>query len=210
MARTRKRPPEFFEFEKRLKEANAMRKRIDALVLAGHLSTREQTYFYEGLFMRIVTAFEAFVEDLFLSCLLSKHKSSRSSIKPRIKIKSSTIAKELILHTSGGRDYVDWIPFHVIESRAETFLVGGRPFTCLDDGKKGQLGHLVIIRNAIAHQSDFAVKKFKDKIIGNMILLPEYKMPGGFLRHVYRTASGETRLEFYLKELRQIAITLTD
>jgi hypothetical protein len=95
----------------------------------------------------------------------------------------------------GGRAYVDWLPYHHTEKRAEAFFRSGLPFCSLEKNDKKQLEQIIVIRNAVAHQSRAALRKFENEVIGPAPLLPKERTPAGYLRSVFRTAPAQTRYE---------------
>lgn len=95
----------------------------------------------------------------------------------------------------GGRSYVDWLPYHHTEKRAEAFFRGGAPFCVFDNSDKRELERIVTIRNAVAHQSRDARQKFENKVIGAVPVLAAERTPSGYLRSVFRTAPAQTRYE---------------
>jgi hypothetical protein len=92
--------------------------------------------------------------------------------------------------------------------RALLYLKDGKPFSDIQKPERETMERITIIRNAIAHQSDHAIKKFNDKIVGTLPLLPQEKKPAGFLRSIFRAAPRQTRFEFYVTELGRIATSI--
>lgn len=129
--------------------------------------------------MRSVTALESFFEELFYLTVLGKSDHSTARAKPRVEFKSRAVLNEFILGTN---QYVDWLSFSEVETRAQVFLRKGRPFTELDQSLKSKIPHWRFTRNAIAHPGRYAKDKFRSKVIGNASLLKHEKTPAGFLR----------------------------
>jgi hypothetical protein len=138
-----------------------------------------------------VTSFEALLEELFVG-LLTGGISPGAKIHPRVTFQSHAVARDVML---GGRAYVDWLPYHFTDNRADAFFRGGVPFSNLDKANKRELDRMITIRNAVAHQSRSARKKFEDEVLGVAPLLPIERTPAGFLRSVFRLAPPQTRYE---------------
>jgi hypothetical protein len=179
------------DFAARLKKFERARAKLERLLLSGHVSRQEVSLFYEGIFLRTVTSFEGLVEDLFVGLLTGRLRPGRN-VHPRISIQSHTVAREIML---GGRPYVDWLPYHFTDKRADAFFRGGRPFSKLDNADKRSLERMLIIRHAVAHQSRAARQRFEREVIGTAPLLPGERTPAGFLRSVFRLTPPQTQYE---------------
>lgn len=66
------------------------------------------------------------------------------------------------------------------------------------------IARVVCIRNALAHQSKYAKRKFREEVIGNMPLLPHEKTPTGFLRSAFRANPAQTRYEQLVIDLSTV------
>jgi hypothetical protein len=163
----------------RLRTTEDARAKVELLVADGAMTRREAERVYEGLFMRAITTFEAFLEELFFLTVLGESGHSKSRALPRAQFPSRVVLSEFVL---AGRDYVEWLPYKAIEKRASLYLRKGRPFSELSDGQKSQIKEWGVTRNAIAHPGRHARDQFRDKVVGQRTLLPHEKTPAGFLR----------------------------
>lgn len=179
------------DFTARLKQFEQARSKLERLLLSGHVSRHDVGLFYEGIFLRTVTSFEGLIEDLFVGLLTGRILPGRN-VHPRVAFNSPKVAREIML---GGRSYVDWLPYHFTDQRAEAFFRGGRPFANLDKADRKVLERMLTIRHAVAHQSHAARKKFEHEVIGATPLLPREKTPAGFLRSVFRVTPPQTQYE---------------
>ena len=109
---------------------------------------------------------------------------------------------------TGGKAYLSWFPYDWTEKRAQAFFSGGRPFTLLNAADKVFLQDLVTIRNAVAHQSSHALRKFEKRLISGTPLLPRERTPVGYLRSILRAAPVQTRYEQIAAECARVAYTL--
>ena len=173
-----------------LRTLEKSREKLERLSDAGHVTPRDMTLFYEGIFLKTVTAFESLLEKLFIGLLTGGIEPGRN-VHPRAQFKSPAVARDIIC---GGRAYVDWLPYHHTEKRAAAFFRGGRPFSRLDKKDKKTLERMLRIRNAVAHQSRAARSEF-DKIIASVPLLPAVRTPPGFLRSVFALAPPRTHYQ---------------
>jgi hypothetical protein len=171
---------------------DATRRRVDGLVVSGNLSRRAAEQVYESLFLSSFTAFEVFIDELFLTLLVKQKDASRTGAIPRVTVRSFAVGRELIM--GAGRNYVDWLPYDRTVERANLFFRGGRPFTNVSPGDRELVNKAQIIRNAIAHRSRYSEKRFERDIIGTTAVpLREYK-PAAYLRGLVSGAPPLTPL----------------
>lgn len=161
---------------------------------------------YEALFLRAVTGFEVFLEELFISVLRGRTKYSASRVQLRMEAKSRDALMDILLQ---GSHYMNWLPYFHTEKRAKLYLKDGRPFSELDDGDRSLIRTVTTIRNAIAHKSPYAIGEFERTVIGSMALLPSEKCPAGFLRTRITSGPGQSRFEVYIGELGRISALLS-
>jgi hypothetical protein len=187
----------------RLRATEEARAKIEILVTSKVMTRREAERVYEGLFMRAITTLEAFFEELFYLTVLGESGHPKSRAWPRADFRSRAVLSEFVL---GGRDYVDWLPYGSVETRASVYLRKGRPFSDLSDGQKSKIKQWHLTRNAIAHPGRHAREQFRAKVIGEMTLLPHEKTPAGFLRS--RLQPNLLRFESILGDMRAIGNNL--
>jgi len=179
------------EFTARLRMFERARSKLEHLLLTGHVSRHDVSLFYEGIFLRTVTSFEGLMEELFVGLLTGGITPGRN-VHPRVTFRSPAVARDVML---GGRAYVDWLPYHHTDKRADAFFRAGRPFSNLDTPERKSLERMLTIRHAVAHQSRAARNKFEDEVIGAAPLLPAERTPAGFLRSVFRVTPPQTQYE---------------
>jgi hypothetical protein len=158
---------------------------------------------YEALFLSGFTAFEVFIEEVFLYLLVAPHRGhTRSRAVPRLDIRSPMVAREVVI--GPGRKYADWLPFERTLSRAQLFFRGGRPFSNVEKANQDVVDKAQLIRNAIAHHSRHSEAQFIGKVIAGIPLPPREKRPGGFLRGLSGTPPT-SRFENYAATLQAVA-----
>jgi hypothetical protein len=179
------------DFTARLRMFERARAKLERLLLSGHVTRHDVNLFYEGIFLRTVTSFEALMEELFVGLLTGGITPGRN-VHPRVTFQSAAVARDVML---GGKAYVDWLPYHYTDKRASAFFRGGQPFSNLDKAERKSLERMLTIRHAVAHQSRAARRKFEDEVIGAAPLLPGERTPAGFLRSVFRVMPPQTQYE---------------
>lgn len=191
------------QFLRSLENLDYTRKKAEQLYLKAKLSRRDLHFVYEGLFLRAVTGFEAFLEELFLLVLSGKSKYPKGTVKLRMEPPSSQSLNTILLQ---GKKYLTWLPFDETVKRANIYMDGGGPFK-LGPSDKDSLSKITKIRNAIAHRSHHAMSEFSKDVVQATTLSPGEKNPAGFLR--YPVTPGQTKFEVYVLELAGIAKALS-
>ena len=91
------------------------------------------------------------------------------------------------------------------EALAALFVNGGRPISAVTERNRTLLEQAARIRNAIAHDSSFAKRKFREGVPGVSALPPGKRTPGAFLRHEFRQQPSRRRCEVYFTAFRDAA-----
>ncbi len=179
------------DFANRLRRFERSRSKLERLFARGDVTRHDVNLFYEGIFLKTVTSFEGLMEELFLG-LLTGGIIAGPKIHPRVTFRSAAVARDVML---GGKAYVDWLPYHHTQKRANAFFRGGLPFCFLDKTDAKALERILTIRHAVAHHSRFALGKFEDEVIGTAPLLRFERSPAGYLRSVLGAAPPRTQYE---------------
>lgn len=182
------------------------RLRMEALYAQNHIVRRDIEQVYSGLYIEAISSLETYIEKLFLGLLVGNVIHNSNKVYPRISFRSHSIARDVVY---GGRQYVDWFPYYRTEMRANAFFRNGFPFTLLDKADKNRIENIFCIRNAIAHKSNYSLKKFEKEIIGSSILMPRERTPVGYLRSRFRIAPLQTRYEQLISNISYIAVKIS-
>ena len=169
------------------------------------MSRRDAEQVYDALFINTMTAFETFLEDLFLGLLVDGQglSSEKSTFSRRVTIRSHKVAREIVIGPN--RKYVDWLPYDQTEGRAKLFFRGGRPFTVVSTTERNLLKRCSAIRNRIAHNSRHSNETFQKVVIGNLSILPRDRTPSRYLRSLFRLNPAQTRYENLAAEILRLA-----
>lgn len=192
-------------FVRQTKSYEVTRSQIERLYRQKKVSRKlvEQTYM--GLFLSSYTAFETFLETLFIGLLVEGRGYKQRGVVPRISVRTHMLARELIV---GNKNYVEWLPYNHTLDRANLFFRGGRPFADLESRYLTLLTQTGNIRNALAHKSDFSQEKFLKNVVNTQTLSPREKMPIGYLMALH-AAPHQTKFEYHMDILAFIARLLT-
>jgi hypothetical protein len=188
-------------FKNHITRLDRSRQRADALFIKKAVVTREYDLLYESTFLSAVTHFEDLLER-FLVHMIYARKGPTKSCTSMISATSRDVVRMLILQ---GEEYPQLLPLERTIKLAKTFLTAPVPFDIQDQGARSLLAQSVKIRNAIAHQSPFALKTFRTKVSGVEDLPPNRRYPGPFLRQVFRASPAQTRHELYTSALKNVA-----
>jgi hypothetical protein len=193
---------ELGKFQRSLQRLDYTRDRMEELFSKKRIRKIDLDSVYEALFLRAVTTFEAFLEDLFIAILERRARYSKQRVGLLMSVSSREALIQILLQ---GNPFMMWLPFHHTEKRANLYLKGGRPFTELGDSDKSLLKTITTIRNAIAHKSPFAVSEFERTVIGSHSLLRNERSPAGFLRSRITSGPAQSRFEVYTGHLGKCA-----
>lgn len=180
------------------KKLENTRLKVEGLLASGHVEISDTEQVYTGLYLDIFTEFESMIENLFLGLLSGQLYSRICPVKRRIKMKPSSMVQEVVF---AGRPYLDWLPYRDRTiRRANIYFSRGKPFTVLSDSQMTNIDSYHVIRNALAHKSDSALKRFYDTTSG-LTLLPQERSPAGYLRSTPYSTSPQTQYEIAVIEL---------
>jgi hypothetical protein len=193
------------KFHRNLRNLDYTRERMERLYGKKQIALRDLHSVYESLFLRSVTSFESFLEELFIAILERRVRYRAKTVTVKMKAHSSAALMEILLQ---GDKYLDWLPFVKTEDRARLYLVDGMPFCDLTDADKGTIKKITTIRHAIAHASKHSKNEFHRTVIGNLAVLRGERKPAGFLRSQGRANPAQNRFETYIAELGRIAKAL--
>src|SRR3989344_5155784 len=188
------------DFRARLNSLEYTRKKISKLFIDGRIARRDVEQVYKGLFLEATVAFESFIEDLFLGLLTNRILPNSSFTAPKIVFSSRAVAMPIIFNGL----YYDWLPYEHTRKRAKHFFKDGYPFTVLASDDSDKIESFLCIRNAIAHKSTHAKKKFEDKVIGSTSLPPRERKVGAYLSGNFRSSPQQTRYESLILDMASI------
>lgn len=178
------------------------RKKLEILLMNGDVVLRDVNQVYIGLYLEVMTSFERFIEDLFFGLLSGKFRDMPRSVKPFISITNKQTLRNIVL---AGQNYATWFPYNNTENKARLFFREGLPFTMLNPTDKDLIIECLRIRNAMAHKSRYALSVFERNVLANKNLMSKERTPVGYLRSEFRVSPRQTRYEYYLGRIADIA-----
>lgn len=192
-------------FSAHLRYTDSTRRRVEKLHQQGSLYRKDVETVYAGLFLDAFTAFERFIEELFLGLLSGNVTHRLASVSPR----ASFTSREALWGIVIGPKYADWLPYERTLKRAKAYFRAGVPFSRLNGPQEKRLEMLLAIRHVLAHKSYHSQLQFERKVISSHHhLTSQEKTPAGYLRSVYIAAPRTTRYEEAVSDLQVIAAAL--
>lgn len=176
--------------------------RLEVLATEGRLSRTDIERAYTGAFLSFFTLYERSWEDLFFGLLMGRLTLARPVV-PLVSIKSESVARNVV---KGGSAFITWFPLDHTLNRAPLYLSQGRPYDRITSIQKGQVTKALTIRNALAHESREALRKFHKSLIGQQLLPKSETRPAGYLRGNH--AANQTRLNRVMAELTLVFASL--
>ena len=168
--------------------------RMERLFLDGTVTRQDVERAYSGGLLEFHAFLERSIERLFVGLLRSRLVHSSARVRSLIAVESDAVAHNIII---GERRYVDWLPFEGrTMKRARAFFASGLPFCNLDSADQASFDELSTVRNALAHQSAPALRKFEKKFIDQKLIPPAQHRPTAYLRGPHTV--GQSRMNYLL------------
>lgn len=184
---------------------------LNAINRAIQLTASEPEKFTEELrdmvvgyvILNIFSLWEKFIEDIFIAYMLGKASSMGNPCERYVFPVDEVHAYQMI---KGINQYPEWSNVDTIQVYANNFLKDGKPFSKLLE-MQDALKSLKKIRNALAHSSKDAKRKFENLVQGKLGRLPDGITPVRFLieHRTGRTRNSSYYYEYYIDFLKETA-----
>ncbi len=172
--------------------------RVERACSVGRLQVQDANIGYASALLVAASRWEAFLEDFLFFCVCgtaNQKQSRRRLIEP----KNVDAFRKMLLR---GDRYLSMPTLADAKQVAGLYLKDSVPFSCVSDGNSGALGEMRFIRNAIAHESSYAIKMFRKKCPGVESLGPRRRFPGPYLRHEFRKNPSQRRIQLYFAAIK--------
>lgn len=153
------------------------------------------------MFLKSVTIFESFIEELFIGLLYDSYTLNSQKKVQKHTFPNRKLVINYIKHKSS---YIELMPYEKLKAASKIFFQDDNPFVQINNGTKSALVEIYTIRNAIAHNSKFSTEKYK-KLLQNKGITDPHKLksPALFLKSMH---SPDTSIfENYILELNSAA-----
>ena len=158
----------------------------------------------EGLFFSAYRAFENYLENAFILCLVGEPTSRNFVPISYLQPKDVNHARELI---KAGQSFLDWTSPDNVISRAETYLEDGKPFNNVLPSHLVPLRNMKKLRNHIAHNSKESEGEYKKLVrdLNNGVLPLQTPTPGELLLQQSSSSASSHYLIELITTLRAVA-----
>lgn len=180
--------------------------RLEDLYSRKQIGVTDCELVYESAFLNAVARFESLLNALlqeFVCGMPSRYSGCFSLLVPRSRATFRTIL-------TGGRAYIDLMPYKDCVEIAKRYLNNGKPFSDVDASDRELLSKAVLIRNAIAHRSPAALERFRRDVSGVNLIPIHRQFPGTYLRRVYRSYPTETWSNLYFDTFEKVGAQLAN
>ena len=174
------------DFQRTLKDCRRLVADADRWVAPGkapHISSQRHDSLVELAFFRAYLAWESLLEESFVLYLLGATVPGRRAPRRFVFPPSRQDATAWVVPEQ--RKYAKWDAGSV-SARAERFFRSGYPYTTNLRGQQNALSDAQTIRNAIAHSSENARRRFETLVRHKLRTLPPRPTAGGFLSTTVR------------------------
>lgn len=190
------------DFSAKLALLEKTRSKVEHLFPQGHLDQGDVEAVYAGLFIDAFTEFEALIENLFIGIFDGSLRSSTQPATRLLRVTPRASSRDVLFD---GKEFVDWLPVpDRLMPRAKRFLDSGIPFANINLTETQNLRDAHYLRNALAHKSDAATRRFLASI-NQQALLPHEKKPAGYLRSSPQGPGGLTQFAIKMSAFDSIA-----
>lgn len=189
-------------FNKRVSSFQKRCARIERQLDKNRLRVTDVELVYESSFLSVCSQWESLLRETLFEVVCGEESSKRGNTRVAT-FKNRSYFRKLLLFPD--KDYIALQDLGRVEKIASLFVSKGRPFSAVSEENKTHIQQAIWVRNAIAHQSSFAVKLFREKVPGVVSLPTSKRIPGAFLRHEFREAPRQRRFELYYAAFQSAA-----
>ena len=182
-------------------------RRIEEQFGHGRLRVSDVELVYTSSFLSACSRWESLLEQCLYDTVCGAESPRRGNYR-LASFRSRWHLQQVLLHPN--KDYVSFQSLKQTKELAALFTNEGRPFSAISESNQTYIQQAMWIRNAIAHQSDFALGLFRERVPGVDALLPNKQVPGPFLRFEFRVSPTQRRYELYFGALQRAAVEVHD
>jgi len=195
-------------FRSKVARLDRTRQRIEVAYRRGILRLSDVEASYSGLFLQVVLAYEAAMEELVLGLLVkpggvaSRHQHVRGSVSVR------SYEHAIKLASGPGGRFPSWIGKNDLTDITNLLLHKGAPFSLVPQALWRWVEQSRYIRNAVAHPSDHALLQFRRHVIQSTPLPQREQTVAGYLRG--SASAQQTRWELFVAGLALFVSTVAE
>jgi hypothetical protein len=168
--------------------------RMEEMVVRNAIRLTDAELLYGSTFLSVCSRWESLLILSLAECVCGS--ATRAQQRRRLVTVSTREAlHNLLLYP--GRNYVSLPAYKEALKLGGLFLQDGRPFSAVSESSRTYLEQAAVIRNAIAHESDHAISRFRRSVPGIESLPLNRRRPASYLRHQFRRSPDQRRYELY-------------
>jgi len=176
--------------------------RLEQQLADKRVSITDVELLYTSAFLSVCARWGSFLEDSLVE--VSCGRTSRFRANYRLaEFRSRSALRRLLLFPD--KDYISLPSLKHATALAALLVNEGRPFSQISEANQTHIQQAGWIRNAIAHQSDYSLRLFRDKVPGASSLPHNRQRPGAFLRAIFRVSPTQRRYEIYFTAFKSAA-----
>lgn len=176
--------------------------RIEAAFSDKRLRVTDVELVYTSSFLAVCSQWESLLGEVIFEAVTGR-KSRKSENHRFASFETRGHLEDLLLFPD--KDYISIPTFKRAQQLAALFIEDGMPIAAVAEQNRTFLQQAVWIRNAIAHQSAFAMEQFRTKVPGVTALHHSKRSPGAFLRHEFRVSPSQRRVALYFAAFQAAA-----
>lgn len=181
--------------------------RIEDQFARGRLRITDVELVYTSSFLSACSRWESLLEECLYQTVCGVPSAKKGNFR-LAEFKSRHHLRRVLLHPN--KQYLSLQTLREARDLAALFVNEGRPISAISDANQTYIQQAMWIRNAIAHQSDYAMGIFRDKVPGVAGLTRNRQSPGPFLRDMFRVSPNQRRYEVYFTAFGGAAQELRD
>ena len=181
--------------------------RLEKQLIERRVSITDVELLYTSAFLSVCARWEAFLEETLIE--VSCGPAAKTNTKHRhAEFRSREVLRRILLFPD--KDYVSLPSVKHVTELASLFVRHGIPFNRITEQNKTYIQQAGWIRNAIAHQSKFSLRIFREKVPGVTGLARNQRRPGPFLRDEFRVSPTQRRYVIYFAAFKSAAAEVRD
>jgi hypothetical protein len=176
--------------------------RLEGLHVSHRVSVTDVELVYLSAFLSASARWESFMEDSVFEASCGRRNKKAVGYRYAT-FRTESAVRDLLLYPK--KNYIDIGSLKDGIALSSILVKQGLPLSRISEPNQTHIQEAVWIRNAIAHQSNYSLRVFRDKVPGVTSLLPLHRRPGPFLRAVFRTSPMQRRYEIYFTAFKSAA-----
>ena len=172
-----------------------------------HIGIRRVELFAGLALLRIHMAWETFLESVFVRYMCGA--KSATGFTPTLQSPPKPTIQAAMAELLGQNQYLNWTPLNTVPW-AKSYFDQGEPFDTAINAVTQTLNDITVVRNRLAHHSEFAASNFRSVVLNAFGYMPRGMNAGRFLLTINPSfsAASQTFLEYYANTLLGASLSI--